>query len=163
MNTATAILWILAAGLLLFAWKRGDGSHKQGAKLGLKTLRNTLPIMLAAFAITGYVSVLSPQDLVSKWIGPDSGWTGVLVAEGVGMLLPGGPYVIFPLVAVLYDTGAGLAPVVTIVTSWSAVGLLRLAFEIPFMGWRFTVVRWGLAAITPLIVGGAALLLFGGS
>ncbi len=163
MNTATFILTVLAMIMFIYAWRRGDGSHWQGVKVGLRTLRQTAPIILIAFALTGLVTVLSPEELITRWIGPESGMMGVLVGEVVGMLMPGGPYVIFPLVAVLYETGAGVAPVITIVTSWAALGLLRLAFEIPFMGWRFSVVRLGLAAFAPLVAGVIALLFFGGT
>ena len=162
MTIATLILVVVAAVLLVYARQRGDGSDRQGVRQGLKTLRATTPLLLLAFAITGYVSVLSPQQLVTAWIGPNSGWTGILLGEVVGMLLPGGPYVVFPLIGTLYATGAGLAPIITIITSWASIALLSLTFEIPFMGWRFSVVRWGLAALLPLMAGGLALWLFGG-
>ena len=79
-----------------------------------------------------------------------------------GMLLPGGPYVVFPLIAALYRAGAGLGPVVVLVTSWAMLALLNFSFEWPFMGWRFTAVRWGLGLVFPLLAGGAAQLIFGG-
>jgi len=72
------------------------------------------------------------------------------------MLLPGGPYVVFPLIAALYQAGAGLGAAVTLVTSWATLALLSLAFELPFMGWRFSAIRWGLGLAFPLLVGGAA-------
>ncbi|MFQ5398863.1 MAG: permease [Anaerolineae bacterium] len=161
MTSATLILFALAAGMLLVAWRQGDGRHKRGVVLGWKTLRRTAPLMIVAFVIVGYVNVLSPQDLVQAWIGPDSGWTGLLLAESIGVLLPGGPYVVFPLIAVLYQAGAGLAPAVTMITSWAALGLLTVTFELPFMGWRFTAVRWGLSLLFPLLVGGLVQLVLG--
>ena len=162
MTTATITLVVLAAIFMFMAWRRGDGSHRQGVTLGWQTLRRTTPLLLVAFVIVGFVNVLSPQDLVQTWIGPDSGWTGLLLAESIGMMLPGGPYVVFPLIAVLYDNGAGIGPAVTIITSWAALGLLSITFELPFMGWRFTAVRWGLGLIFPFLVGAAAQLLVGG-
>lgn len=162
MNIATLALALLAAGLLIYAWRRGDGSHRRGVKQGWLTLRRTLPLLVVAFVIVGYVNALSPQNLVQTWIGPDSGWQGLLLAEVVGMLLPGGPYVVFPLIATLYNAGAGLAPVVTLVTSWATLALLSVTFELPFLGWRFTLVRWGLGLACPLLAGGIAQLLFRG-
>lgn len=162
MNTATVTLVALAAGLLAYAWRRGDGSHWRGVVQGWRTLQRTLPLLVVAFVIVGYVNVLSPQNLVQAWIGPGSGWRGLLLAEGVGMLLPGGPYVVFPLVAALYQAGAGLGPAVTLVTSWATLALLSVTFELPFMGWRFTAVRWGLVLAFPMLAGGAAQLIFGG-
>ena len=160
MNQATAILGTLAVVLLAYAWRRGDGSHRRGVEQGWQTLRRTLPLLVVAFVIVGYVNVLSPQNLVQAWIGPDSGWSGLLLAEVVGMLLPGGPYVIFPLIAALYRMGAGLGPAVTLITSWATLALLTVTFELPLMGWRFTAVRWGSALIIPLLAGGLAQLIF---
>ena len=162
MSIATITLGILAAALLAYAWRRNDGSHQRGIAQGWQTLRRTLPLLLVAFAIVGYVDVLSPQDLVQAWLGPKSGWNGLLLAEGVGMLLPGGPYVVFPLIAILYQAGAGIGPAVTLVTSWAVLALLSVSFELPFMGWRFTVVRWGLGLTVPLLAGGIAQFIFAG-
>ncbi len=158
---ATMTLVVLAAGLLAYAWRRGDDSHRRGVAQGWRTLWRNLPLLVVAFVITGYVNVLAPQKLVSAWIGPESGWSGLLVAEAVGMLLPGGPYVVFPLIAVLYQAGAGVGPAVTLVTSWATQALLSVTFELPFMGWRFAAVRWGLGLMVPLLAGVAAQLLFG--
>jgi uncharacterized membrane protein YraQ (UPF0718 family) len=162
VSTATVILAILAAGLLAYAWRRGDGSHWRGVIQGWRTLRRTLLLLIVAFIIVGYVDVLSPQDLVKAWIGPNSGWHGLLLADGVGMLLPGGPYVVFPLISVLYHAGAGLGPAVTMVTSWAMLALISVTFELPFMGWRFTAVRWVLGLVFPALAGGIAQLIFGG-
>jgi len=162
MTVATLSLVILALILLTFAWRRQDGSHLRGIVLGWQTLRRTLPLLLVAFAIVGYVNVLSPQTLVQAWLGPDSGWSGLLLAEGLGMFLPGGPYVVFPLIAVIYQAGAGIGPVVTLVSSWAALALISVTFELPFMGWRFTAVRWGLGLSVPLLAGAIAQLIIKG-
>jgi len=158
MTSATNILWVLAIGLFVYAWRRRDGSHRRGLKLGWRTLKRNALLLLLAFLIVGYVEVLAPQRLIERLIGPESGLNGLLLAEGVGMLLPGGPYVVFPLIAALYSSGAGLAPAVTLVTSWATLALLSVGFELPFMGWRFSAVRWGLGLLLPLVAGGLVLL-----
>ena len=162
MSVATGTMILLAAGLLVYAWGRHDGSHRRGVMQGWQTLRRTLPLLLVAFAIVGYVDVLSPQSLVQTWLGPTSGWSGLLLAEGIGMLLPGGPYVVFPLIAVLYQAGAGLGPAVTLVTSWAMLAFISVSFELAFMGWRFSAVRWGLGLVVPLAAGAVVHLFFAG-
>lgn len=161
MNMATASLVIVALGMGLVARRRSDGSLRRGLIAGGRTLRRTLPRLLLAFAIVGYVDVLAPQDLVRAWIGPDTGYTGLLIGEGVGLLLPGGPYVIFPLISALYQAGAGLGPVLSMVTSWALLALLSASFELPFLGWRFTALRFALALPVPALVGLAGTLLPG--
>ena len=161
MSTVTLILWLIAVVLLIFAWQRKDGSLQRGLSLSWQTMRRNAALMILAFIIVGYVNILSPTELIQEWIGVDSGFKGFLLGEAVGMLLPGGPYVVFPLIAVLYQGGAGLGPAVTIITSWSTQALLAVGFELPFMGWRFTAIRWGLGIATPLIAGIVAQVLFG--
>jgi uncharacterized membrane protein YraQ (UPF0718 family) len=159
---ATALLMALAAILFVYAWRRGDGSHIRGVLEGWRTLMQMLPLLLSAFAIVGLATELSPRETVEAWVGPESGWQGLIVAEGVGMLLPGGPYVVFPLIGALYQSGAGLGAAVTLTTSWATLALLNLSFEIPYMGWRFTLTRWPLALSVPLLAGAAANFFFGG-
>ena len=159
MTTATISLWVIAVLMSYFAWRRRDDSLKNAVNLGWKTLKRNAVILLLAFVIVGFVNTLSPQNLIERYLGPDSGWQGLLLAEALGMILPGGPYAVFPLIGVIYASGAGLGPVVTLVTSWSMLALLSVTFELPFMGWRFTAVRWGLGLIAPLLAGGLAVLL----
>jgi uncharacterized protein len=161
MSTATITLWIIALALLIYAVSRRDDSLRRGAKLAWITTKRNAVLLVIAFVIVGYVNVLSPTELVEKWIGPESGWKGLFLAEIIGMLLPGGPYVVFPLIAVLYSAGAGLGPAVTLVTSWATQALLSITFELPFMGWRFTAIRWGLGLVVPILAGAAAQLIFG--
>jgi len=160
MTTATIVLWIISLGLLLYAWWRGDGSLHKGLELGWQTMKRNALLLVIAFMLVGFVNVLSPTNLIQDWIGPDSGLRGLVLAEVIGMLLPGGPYVVFPLIAVPYSSGAGLGPAVTIITSWSTQALLTISFELPFLGWRFTAIRWGLGLVVPLLAGLGAMFLF---
>ncbi len=160
MNQATTILGLAALALLVVAWRRADGSLGRGFSLAWSTARATAPLLLLAFAVVGFVQVLAPQDLIQHWIGPGSGWRGLVVGEAAGMLLPGGPYVVFPLIAALYQSGAGLGPVVAMVTSWAALGLLSVSFELPFLGWRFSLLRLAITLPVPALVGLLAQLLF---
>jgi uncharacterized membrane protein YraQ (UPF0718 family) len=161
MTTATITLWVISLFLIFFAWQRRDDSLKRGVIFGWNTFKRNMMLMLIAFIIVGFINVLSPTQLIQGWIGPDSGFGGLILAEIIGMLLPGGPYVVFPLIAILYSSGAGMGPAVTIITSWSTQALLTIGFELPFMGWRFSAIRWGLGLAIPIITGAAATLLFG--
>ena len=153
MIESTVIMIAIALGMWVYARSRSDDSAQRGITLGWQTLKKTLSLLILAFAIVGYVEVLAPQDVVHSWIGPDSGIRGVLIGTVAGMLLPGGPYVVFPLVAALYHSGAGLGPTLAMIVSWSALALLTVSFELPFLGWRFSVLRLSLGILAPIIVG----------
>jgi uncharacterized membrane protein YraQ (UPF0718 family) len=161
MNSATVILWCIAGVLLFFSWRASTDTLKRGLELAWKTTRSNALLIILAFIVVGFVNVLSPQELVTAWIGPNSGWQGIATSEFLGMLLPGGPYVVFPIIDILNQAGAGLAPVITLITSWSTQSLLTVSFELPFMGWRFTAIRWGLGLAIPILVGTTALLIWG--
>jgi uncharacterized membrane protein YraQ (UPF0718 family) len=159
MNQATVILILLAGLMIALAVSRRDGSLGRGLSQSWGTFTRTLPLLLLAFLIVGFVEELAPQEIVGAWIGPGSGVRGLLVGEAAGLLMPGGPYVIFPLIASLYKAGAGIGPTLAMITSWSGLALLSASFELPFLGWRFTAIRMGLAAVVPLLVGLVGILL----
>jgi uncharacterized membrane protein YraQ (UPF0718 family) len=161
MNSATLILWIIAGVLMLFSWRAGTDTLQKGLELAWKTTSKNALLIFLAFIIVGFVNILSPEELVTAWIGPSSGWKGIFTSGFLGMFLPGGPYVVFPIIDILAQAGAGLAPVITLIASWSTQSLLTISFELPFMGWRFTTVRWGMGLAIPIITGLIALLLWG--
>ncbi|TFG50178.1 MAG: hypothetical protein E4H33_00705 [Anaerolineales bacterium] len=160
MNSATLILWAIAFVLLVVSWRKGTDTIKKGFNLAWITTKQNALLIFLAFIIVGFVNILSPEELVQTWIGPGSGWRGIASAEFLGMLLPGGPYVVFPIIAILVQAGAGLAPVITLITSWSTQSLLTVSFELPFMGWRFTLIRWGIGLLIPLLTGFIVLALW---
>jgi uncharacterized membrane protein YraQ (UPF0718 family) len=161
MNSATLILWCIAGMLFILSWRAGSGTIQKGLELTWKTTRSNALLIILAFIIVGFVNVLSPEQLVTAWIGPNSGWQGIATSEILGMFLPGGPYVVFPIIDILIQAGAGLAPVITLITSWSTQSLLTISFELPFMGWKFTSIRWGLGLAIPILSGVVALLIWG--
>ena len=159
MQLSTAVLWLIAIVLAVFAYRKDKPLLKKGAAFGWTVFKNNIVVLLLAFLIVGFVDVLAPQSLIEKYLGPDSGWNGLLLAEMIGMLLPGGPYAVFPIIGVLFKAGAGLGPVVALITSYSLLALLTITFELPFMGWRFTAARWGIGLVVPLLVGAIAMFL----
>ena len=159
MDTKKFLLAFAAVFLFIVAWQRDDDSLQQSAKLAWETTKRNAVLLIVAFIIVGFVNVLSPTELVKTWIGPSSGWLGLVLAEVIGMLLPGGPYVVFPIIAVLYQAGDGMGPVVAITTSWATQALLTITFELPFMGWRFAMIRWGLGLAVPIFAGAIAQFL----
>jgi uncharacterized membrane protein YraQ (UPF0718 family) len=162
MTEATLILIALAGAGMFMAWRRHDGSALRSVEVGWSTLKRTLPLLVVAFVIVGYVNALEPQSFVRTWIGPESGLKGILIGTAAGMLLPGGPYVVFPLIATLFGSGAGMGPTLAMITSWAALAVLSVSFELPFLGWRFTLIRLGLGFVVPILVGSAGMLLLNG-
>ena len=87
------------------------------------------------------LQLVVPKELLLKWVGQESGFKGILFGSVAGACTPGGPFVIFPIAAGLYKTGAGTGILVAYITGWSVGSILRLPLEIGFLGWQFSFIR----------------------
>lgn len=143
----------LLSGYGCYAKGGGDAVIK-GLKAGWAMVVLVGPRLMAAFILAGFVQVLLPKDLIIKWVGAESGMRGILIASSVGVITPGGPMLSFPLVAVLFKLGAGYGPLVAYLTSWVSLSFYRAAiWEIPFMGIKFTTLRFLVSLILPVVAG----------
>ena len=106
------------------------------------------------------VRVLIPQELISKWVGAESGFRGILIGSVLGGIMPGGPYVSMPIIAGLLRTGAGIGTMVALITSWSLIAIARLPMEIGILGWKFSLIRLACVFFFPPIAGLIASKLF---
>jgi uncharacterized membrane protein YraQ (UPF0718 family) len=153
MDTATLILVVAAAILLLIAFWQGRDLPLAGLQAAGRALWRNLAILLLGFAIAGLVQVLIPRDLITRWLGTQSGIKGVLIGCALGGLVPGAPYAVFPLVATLYKAGAGLGAVVGFVCAWSLWSVSRLPVEMALIDPKAALVRYAVTFVVPPIAG----------
>ena len=161
MLIPTMVMGGLAVALLTIGYVRGQGQHIVGLKSALDMTIEILPLLVSAFIVAGMVQVLLPQELISKWVGAESGMRGILIGTIAGGFSPGGPYVSLPIVAGLLRTGAGIGTMVAFLTGWSLWAVSRLPMEIGILGWRFTGIRMACTFFFPPIAGLIAQSLFG--
>ncbi|MCA9945494.1 MAG: permease [Anaerolineales bacterium] len=161
MDFTTVLLIIVAILFILLAYQRHDGSLLIGLRSGGQTFLKLIPLFIAVFIIVGLSEVLVPKELVSRWLGEQSGWRGILLASGLGMVMPPSIFVSFPLAATLYKAGAGIGAGVAFVTSWSLLTLFRMPLEVSIVGLRPTLIRMAVGLIFPVIAGFMADFLFG--
>lgn len=153
MLIPTIIMGILAVVLVVIGYNRGDGAHLIGLKSAFGMIIEILPLLLFAFIIAGMVQILLPEEMMSKWIGAESGIRGILIGSLAGGLSPGGPYVSLPIVAGLLKSGAGIGTMVAFLTGWSIWAIGRLPMEVGILGWKFTLIRVISTIIFPPIAG----------
>jgi uncharacterized membrane protein YraQ (UPF0718 family) len=153
MDTTRLILAAVAAILLAVAFLRGRGLPMAGLLAAGRTLWRNLLILLLGFVIAGLVQVLVPRELISRWLGAQAGVKGVLIGCVVGGLVPGAPYAVFPLVAGLYQAGAGLGAIVGFVAAWSLWSVSRLPLEIALIGPKPALVRYAITFVVPPLAG----------
>lgn len=157
MSATVLLLW--AAAALGSAWAlQRDPAILRGALAHTRTsLLTVAPIIAIALPTAGFLGELVPERLAATLFGPGSGVPGHLAATAAGALIPGGPFVSFPVVLALWSSGAGAAQMVTLISAWSVLGVNRLIlWEGPLMGWRFVALRLAATAWLPPLSGLAA-------
>jgi uncharacterized membrane protein YraQ (UPF0718 family) len=153
MLVPTIIMGALAGILFLIAYYKGGGQHIIGMKSGLRMTVQILPLLIFSFIAAGMVQVLVSQQLLSKWVGTESGMRGIFIGTVAGAFAPGGPYVSLPVAAGLLQAGAGVGTMVAFLTGWSLWAFSRLPMEVGIMGWEFTLIRIASTFFFPPIAG----------
>jgi len=153
MLIPTLIMGMLAIVFLLIGYNRGEGEHLIGLRSAFTMFVQILPLLLFAFVIAGMVPILLPKEMLSKWIGAESGFRGILVGSIAGGLAPGGPYVSLPIVAGLLNSGANIGTMVAFLTGWSLWAVGRIPMEVGILGWKFTLIRLASTLIFPPVAG----------
>jgi uncharacterized protein len=152
-GTFTFIL-ILCLTATFIAFKKDPQLAHDGFIQGLKMLWKILPILVLAFILAGMMEKIIPRDFLAHLLGWDSGFRGLFLGTLAGSVMPGGPFVLFPMMAVLMNAGAGIGPLVAFLSSWALIGFHRVViYEAPIMGWKFTLCRLGASLIFPIIIG----------
>jgi uncharacterized membrane protein YraQ (UPF0718 family) len=154
-----AVIALVLAGVAW--WQGGPELAWAGLVQGGQTLLGVVPLLLAAFVIAGLIQTLVTQEVVARWLGAQSGWRGLALACLGGALMPGGPYVYYPIAAALLRSGAGLGALVAFVTAKNLWPVTRLPVEIALLGPRLTFIRFGVTLILPPLLGVVAESLFG--
>jgi uncharacterized membrane protein YraQ (UPF0718 family) len=153
MLVPTIIMGALALIFFLIAYYKGEGQHIIGMRSALRMTVQILPLLIFAFIVAGMVQVLVPQEILSEWVGAESGMRGIFIGTVTGALAPGGPYVSLPVAAGLLQAGAGVGTMVAFLTGWSLWAVSRLPMEVGIMGWRFTLIRIASTFFFPPIAG----------
>ncbi|MFC1915965.1 permease [Chloroflexota bacterium] len=162
MLIPTIIMGVIAVALLYIGYQRGGGEHVLGLKSAGNLLLQIIPLLILAFIVAGMIQILIPKEIISKWVGEESGFRGLLIGSAIGGLMPGGPYVSMPIAAGLLRTGASLGTMVALITAWSLIAFSRLPIEIGLLGWKFTMIRLACVFFFPPVAGLIANKLFSG-
>jgi uncharacterized membrane protein YraQ (UPF0718 family) len=162
MIVPTIIMGVLAVVLIYLGYHKGQGQHVNGMKSAVDMTIEILPLLILAFIVAGMVQVLLPQELLSKWVGMESGMRGILLGTVAGGFSPGGPYVSLPIVAGLLRAGASVGTMVAFLTGWSLWSVSRMPMDIGILGWKFALIRLACTFFFPPIAGLIAQTFFGG-
>lgn len=135
-------------------WRDGREHFLEILGSDLTLFAEMLPKVLAGCLIGTFVTLLLPRELVARWVGHESGFTGLLIAAFFGFFLPGGPITIYPVAGAFLVMGADAGAVVSFIVSWTLIGYTRaLVWELPFFGSDFVLWRIVEALPLPILAG----------
>ena len=148
----TASLYVIAILALSVSLLKSKEKTIIALKKAWKSFENILPQFLSILIIIGILlTVLSPEQ-ISKLLGKESGWYGVLIAAVIGSvtLVPG--FIAFPLAAALLKSGAGYMQIAAFISALMMVGIVTIPVEVEYFGKKAAAVRNTAAFVFSLIV-----------
>jgi hypothetical protein len=145
------ILWGSVAAVGLIALQRGRPVLTTSLREGAMDFINIVPRIALGVIGSGYIAAVIPQEIIIGWLGPNSGWFGVLTAVIAGAATPGGPVVGFSLGAVALKAGGGTPQVIAYVVAWALFAFQRLLlWENPLHAGAVCLVPGGGVAAVPV-------------
>src|SRR5262249_47261374 len=154
------ILWASVAGVGYIAWRRGPKVMTASLREGSWDFINIVPRIAVGVIGSGYIAAVIPQEIITGWLGPNSGWLGVATAVVAGAATPGGPVVGFSIGAVGLKAGGGPPHVVAYVSAVAVFAFPRLLlWEIPFMPARFVWFRAAVSIPFPFLAAAIAMVI----
>jgi uncharacterized membrane protein YraQ (UPF0718 family) len=160
MNLAiTLFLWLLVATAAIAVARKGRADLVSGARTGTIAFAKLIPRLAIGVLGAGYLAEVLPQDLIVRYLGPESGMFGTLIATLAGALTPGGPVVGFSIGAAALKGGASAPQVIAYTTAWALFALPRIVmYEIPMMPARLVWLRVVATLPLPFLAAGLAMV-----
>ena len=148
----------LGRGVGFIALQRGPTVLTASLREGTMDFINIVPRIALGVIGSGYIAAVIPQEIITGWLGPNSGWLGVATAVVAGAATPGGPVVGFSIGAVALKAGGGAPQVLAYVIAWALFAFQRLMlWEIPFMPARFVWFRAAVSLPFPFLAAAIAM------
>lgn len=146
------VMYIVAFLLLIISYNKDKKKTKMALKKAWKSFENILPQFLGVIILVGILLAGFNAELISKIIGEQSGWIGVILSAVIGAitLIPG--FVAFPTSAMLLKGGAGYMQIGAFISALMMVGVVTVPVEIKYFGKKLTILRNTLAFLFSFVV-----------
>ncbi|HKS85588.1 MAG TPA: hypothetical protein VJR71_08905 [Pseudolabrys sp.] len=154
------LLWLIVAALAFITAVRSRALLDDSVRAGVMEFILLLPRIGIGVVGSGFVAEALPNEWIAPWLGPESGFFGVVIATLGGALTPGGPVVGFSIGAAALKSGAGAPQVIAYSTAWALYAIHRLMiWEVPLMPARVVWLRALVSLPLPFIAAAVAMLL----
>lgn len=146
------ILYLLAAGALLYSFRRDRQKTKKALQAAGNSFLNMLPAMLGIIGLIGIMLALVPPEVIAGLFGSNNPFGMLLISfAGAVTLIPA--FVAFPLAASFLQAGASITAVAIFITTLLMVGVITAPLEMTFFGKKFTLWRNALGFALALVIG----------
>lgn len=145
-------LYLVSIILLSLSFYKDKNKTKKALIKAWKSLNKILPQFLTVIVIVGIMLSVFDTKMISKIIGAESGWYGILISSIIGSitLIPG--FVAFPTASMLIKNGAGYIQIATFISTLMMVGIITAPVEMQYFGKKMTLARNFLAFIFSFFV-----------
>ncbi len=152
MSTTAIFINLFALGCLAFALVKDRDKTRQSLRVAVKSFIRILPTVLIIIVVIGLLLAFVTTDQISRFIGGQSGFGGLLAITAAGAVLHIPALLSFPLAASLLQSGAGVAAVAAFITSLTMIGVVTLPLEIKELGKKMAFLRNGLSFIIAIAI-----------
>lgn len=126
---------------LIISFKKDRQKTYQSFKKAAMSFKNLLPEILFIMLLVGISLSIFTPELISKLIGEQSGFLGIVISMIIGSFALIPSFIVFPLGETLLNNGAGLPQIAMLVSTLMSVGIVSIPMERKMFGAKFTYTR----------------------
>ena len=135
------ILYCLSILLLIISFIKDKNKTKSAIISAVKSFENILPQFLFIIVTIGIILAFINPNTISKIIGSNSGFIGVILSAILGSITMMPTFVAISLGNTLLLNGAGYSQVGTLVSTLVLVGMMTYTLESQYIGKRAAFLR----------------------
>lgn len=135
------ILYCLSILLLIISFIKDKNKTKSAIISAVKSFENILPQFLFIIVTIGIILAFINPNTISKIIGSNSGFIGVILSAILGSITMMPTFVAFSLGNTLLLNGAGYSQVGALVSTLVLVGMMTYTLESQYIGKRAAFLR----------------------
>ncbi len=152
MNSTAIIINLFALICLIISFLKNDEKTKQGLKVAMKSFLRVLPMVFIIIILIGLLLGFVPQSQISRLVGEQAGFGGLLVVALLGAVLHIPSLISFPLAASILESGASISSVAVFITSLTMIGVVTLPLEIKILGEKMALLRNGINFVIAVVI-----------
>jgi uncharacterized membrane protein YraQ (UPF0718 family) len=105
------------------------------------SFKQMLSVLPPIMILLGLMDVWVPREKMIKYMGKESGITGIFISILIGSVAAGPMYAAFPFTAVLLKKGVKFSNIIIFMNAWCVTKIPTFLFELTALGYRFTFTR----------------------